>query len=1114
LLAQLLALLPARFTGRIEPRARRQVRIWTKNNATLRTLRYGWARRILFWGSDRPFLFALLLGAVASCVSYCAAIRTWGRLVALPPPALKPDFDVASYTGVPWSVQATLVALVYPIVLSFIALMLQRRANSTAAMRAYVLDCAVIPAGASSVGLLVAMGAEYFAAPYSSHGFLAKYMGAFLTANGCWLFFNLLLTGFFLTRTVGFIQDDEQRHVFTRVAVDIALRSELISSVKQHLFVNSPQTDWNFPAYRGARDAQAPQVLNVAMGRGIPSVSRDLKGSKYLHDVHLHLLAFVARRWHRRAAAAGSPRQNETPTLTFAPRIGAEASGEAVLCTIEHGPPLNRLERALVRSAFVYRSSKNASLSLSTREMLDELASEAESAVEQGRFSVAEDRLREVLNLHKTLLLASVADAEEVAGNAATIGSSAYSWGDSSFDMEWLQPYRDISRLAVNHFDTDARLFRLLSYVPANISNRIPPRPEKLLIDAQIVGKHLAYLLAAWWLRKADETLAASGGAFSGTLPLPSRKVYENAIISFVGHWDAVRVRVDNNPRLSDSDEWLRHASGALVYAVHIENTAELLLKSVSRGDETASTWLFETFLKWWGNRQYELRHREGLVDYRTRNVTIGLASKSWAEAKEVLWDGSSPASLEDGRDALNLSIRRYWESMRLLVALLLVENAGTAPTHDSRELRLSAALVNGDAQDRGGRVEVQPLASIDEFLHSLLRELFSVGTSIGRLDHFVERLRWDEDAPVVTGWSYSWSRSPDGLEFMGQSQAVMLVSLATTAKPQVLRSTRLIERWWNDIEKLEQVARFLRDLRRVVLSKSFNELAPATVVLKSRLALPLRTRTARLGVARALKQLSAVAQRERRLVMDSFGTDADKVHAFGMQVAAVAFDGAALNAPVDGLAFLPGLSLKGFSYRFNYHSKYFVKDFGLGADADFAGQIGKEVRQCVVAWSFAEAVDRLKWKPLNSTALRDDWDASIEQRCALIIAVAKRCAEMRREGEEPIVLVGRSAAGTYLRAERWGSSAWQTEPPESVTIRDGAGGGEFSFVDDSPVFDFDTPNGDCYIVPLDLLHSLTVSGSGANDAMSITWTQAERDRLAFTLSWRSGFQGKEGPGI
>ncbi|SAK82109.1 hypothetical protein AWB79_05431 [Caballeronia hypogeia] len=747
-------------------------------------------------------------------------------------------------------------------------------------------------------------------------------------------------------------------------------------------------------------------------------------------------------------------------------------------------------------------------MSLSTRKMLEELAGEVESAVEQERFSVADERFKEVLQLHKTLLLASAADTDDVSGNAATIGSSAYSWGDSSFNMEWLRPYRDIARLAVNHFDDDARLFNRVSYVPASIAGTLPSRPEKLLIDAQLIGKNLAYRLAEWWIRKADDNLLSHDISVSGTLPPPLKKVYESAMIAFVGHWDSLRLHIKIQAELGDSKAWSLYASGALVYAAHIENSAELLLKAVSRGDETASVWLFETFLKWWGNREFELRCRDGLFDYRARNATIGLASKSWLEARELLWDGSLPASLEVGREALNLSIRRFWESMRLLVALLLVENVGINPSNDNRELRFAAALVTGESQERGGRVEVQPLASVDEFLEALLRELFAIGTAIGRLDHFAERLSWDKDAPVVAGWSYGWTSSLDGLASMGQSQALILVSLVATARPQVIRSKRLIERWWKDVGKLETVDRYLRDMRRVVLSKSFEELVPATSILQSRFATSLRIRSARLAIARVVRQLSVIAQRERRLAMKAFGIDAEKVRALGAQIAEVAFDGGAPNAPVDGLAFVPGLPLRNWTYRFDDYSKYFLKHIETGADSALAEQVGKTVRQCIVAWSFAAAVDFEGLEPLNSAVLRGDWDASLDERHAFIIAVSKRCATIRDRGEEPVILVGHSAAGMYLHADRWGSSAWQTEPPASVTIRHGAGGGEIAFVDNWPVFDFDTPNGDCYVVSRALLRSLTVSGSNARDAMGITWVQAKEDRLVFTLTWSSAFRG------
>lgn len=200
MISRLLQWLPGWVTGQVEPRARRQVSSWTQNNATLRTFKYGRFRRFLLWSTDHPLAFALFMGSMAVSVAYAIAGQQWGFMPHLTGPDLDPKFDPAAYTGVPWSVQATLVALVYPIVLSFMALMLQRKAHSTVALRAYVLDSCVVPAGASSICLLLVMGAQYFAAPYSTQGFLTEYMALLLLMNGTWFTCNLFLTGFFLTR--------------------------------------------------------------------------------------------------------------------------------------------------------------------------------------------------------------------------------------------------------------------------------------------------------------------------------------------------------------------------------------------------------------------------------------------------------------------------------------------------------------------------------------------------------------------------------------------------------------------------------------------------------------------------------------------------------------------------------------------------------------------------------------------------------------------------------------------------------------------------------------------------------------------------------------------------
>lgn len=1059
------------------------------------------------WSTDHPVVFALSAGVAAACIAYLVAVQEWTTPWRLPAPVLKADFDVAAYTAVPWSVQATLVALVYPIVLSFIALMLQRKAHSTVALRVYVLDSAVVPAGASSIGLLVAMGAQYFATPYSTRCLLAEYMAPLLAMNGAWLFINVLLTGFFLSRTILFIQEEEQRHAFTRIAVDVVLRTELISAVKQFIFVNAAQSDWHFPDISAKNND--PRVHTLSLGDGRPEVRRDLKGNLVLHDVHLHLLKLVATAWNRRAAKSATTVKGKTATLIFPPRVGGVMSGEVVLCAVEDGPPLNRMERLLVRTAFVFRPSRHGTLSLSTRKMLDEIGGEVEAAAEQQRFGAAQERLRDLLRLHKTLLLASAADSEGVTGNAATIGTSPYSWGDSSFDIEWLKPYRDVGRIAVNRLDEDARLFRTLAIVPASVAAELPPRPEKLLIDAQLVGTNLAYQLAGWWTHKADASLLPGAAAFSGTLPAPLSKAYEQAVIAFIGSWGDFDVDVPENFEGDDAHAWQAFAGRALIYAKHIENSAAMFLKAVSRGDETGSTWLLDNLLKWWGNRRHELECADIEDDFRVRHATMTLADKDWAAAQDFLSDGTEPISIKFATKALSLAIRRYWESLRLYVVLLLIQNAGASPAADSRELRLAAALIRGTAQHGGGSIDARPLDSIDAVLRGILGNIFGIETTVGRIDGFAEQLRWDNQAPEVAGWIYSWYGTPTELASMKRAQAVVLVSLAAPTRNSIARSARLIEGWWKDIDKLESVARYCADMRRDVLSGAFADAQGAVSILQGLLEQTHRVRSGRRAIATTFKKLIQIARRERQITLRALSIDQAKVESLVQCITTHAFDAARLPPPVVSLRFAPGLAALPMSVTFADDRKRYLENVGEGPDSGLAEHMGDYARQHLVAWSFNKLVVDNALKPVNSPAMRQNFDASYADMQTYLTAVASQCSEYQARGEKPVVLVGHSAAGTLLSAYRWGTEDWKCPFPAGVVVSaDQAASGKrsLSLVNGVHVFEFDTPNGDCYVLPAAMLNTLSIAGSDVHSALSISWSAEGEDRLRFTLGWKAGF--------
>lgn len=119
-------------------------------------------------------LVPLALGRPFVCLSVLVAVKfiiallwwTCPRFLALTVPSYDwSNAEFAAYVGTLWSVQATIAALVYPIVIAFVAVLLQRRATAKLSLQLYLRDAAALTAGISSIALVATMGAEYLAVP-------------------------------------------------------------------------------------------------------------------------------------------------------------------------------------------------------------------------------------------------------------------------------------------------------------------------------------------------------------------------------------------------------------------------------------------------------------------------------------------------------------------------------------------------------------------------------------------------------------------------------------------------------------------------------------------------------------------------------------------------------------------------------------------------------------------------------------------------------------------------------------------------------------------------------------------------------------------------------------
>lgn len=184
------------------------------------------------------------------------------------------------------------MALVYPLVVSFVTLLVQRRATAKVALTAYLLETGVKPSGASSFALLVLMTLQYLVLPWLS----IQQVQAAMVANVTWLAVNLFLTGWFLAHTAQYLQDERRVQTLLWLTQCVTLPRE-VRTYAMGLLLQSAQGQGWVPETELSDESSKPKVFLYPMGQGRVVMQRHFSRPKELRDVHFRLLGWAIGRW-------------------------------------------------------------------------------------------------------------------------------------------------------------------------------------------------------------------------------------------------------------------------------------------------------------------------------------------------------------------------------------------------------------------------------------------------------------------------------------------------------------------------------------------------------------------------------------------------------------------------------------------------------------------------------------------------------------------------------------------------------------------------------------------------------------------------------------------------
>lgn len=789
---------------------------WFAQNVIRRRLSMSRLERELLFAGEHPLRFAISLLTLQLALLVLVSL--------LPPdwfaPAWSFEWKAAeqiSHFSTIWTIQATLAALVYPIVISFVAVYLQRRPAAEAFVHLYMLDSGALAAGLSSLTLVVVMGVQYLM--LSTWG--TESLPGWALIDTAWFVLNAVLTTFFLFRTVEFLRPEVQSIVIQRYTVNVALPRDVQRLNAFNVLGRSIAKGWlPVPSYADDNAPNGPRLLIGRYGfrEGDVQGKISLMAPMRLVDVRLWLVRLVVGAWYRKALTWSRPKKVKSfgdekswPLLTIPMSPGTTYEGDFPLARVTDGPALSGWQRQLLRLSVTLRRTSRERCGIRVDSILDELAADARSTAGRSDNEGFERAYSALIEMHGLLLAACMDKTESGEQGSWALLSDTEKFFNRTLHENWSEAYRGVFQSAIEGMVRDQRPLRRLCHLLQHLDrDELRSSPVEIQENLQDLPPLMMYQLSNWWAFRVEEQgIIEHSHMQMVMLRPPMSRVYEEVLAAFVAGWENGRPHKPRRRRDAQTVKWAALPALARLSVKHIEETARMLLAAVMRGDQAAAEWLADVLSKWWGMLDSEHEHYQ-LYD-KTSFITIDDLALQWSTFCAKFGLDSEDSAVDERlrpilqKGVFQAALRNYWTDVRLLSIELMLDWVRTVPiakAGNSLAFEIACGFLTGKQWKSGGQT-VGSLGSLSppEYLIAKVRQFAASGEwrggYVGRLDRFVERVKDMRRPNMVSSRVYSFGGADD-VESLQESQLELLAVLSNSdwALPRSLQ--RQLDVWFD----------------------------------------------------------------------------------------------------------------------------------------------------------------------------------------------------------------------------------------------------------------------------------------------------------------------------
>lgn len=1049
-----------------------------RTNRPLREHRYPAIRRAMGSVGTHPYVS---IGAIAALY---AIVSVWTWYAPLPGPTAPDNShdyfrDFQSINMAVLGVQASFIGLVFPLVIAFVGLLNQGRASFATRLTIYFNESGARVVGVSSLLLCAVIALQLPLAGIIPVRVVAA--GAIL--NLIWLALNIAVLGFFLFRTVAFVQPARRDPITWSYAANVAWRHELYAQLIANNWGHA-STYGHLPA--GDENGRASIYCSPLWDSDPVLVSRNLRRDHVLDDVLFGVIRPVAFAWLK---AAERPSNASEVSLAFPVSPGESYTDGIALARSQE--PLGWGGRSAIRLGFLFRKKSRFPTEIAdTSTLLKEMVAELLTLADLRKVEEFGSQLRTVKEFHAFLYL--IAQATDHDFNFSELEST---W-TKSVGQQWASQYRDLQRRVTERLGDEPELFGRCCYLPADIyaqsHDTVSPSALAPLLD---VAGNLFHHLMNWALAEhKNET---------GQTPGPGQTFTLARLGS--AHAGAWRSLVAGRERLLDvilrwpkdkSLTWTDLRRHNVNTIQHLQLTAEMVGRSAWTGDKVAVLWSVDLLIGWieraerdWpdqGNTWWALRPQA---------LTLDLFSVDWPEIQTLpITTTDTPAA---PRDVYAGIFHNAWRDYIIALAAVCIHWCREFGANGTAALA-ARMLLSGRRYDQGASSvkEAEPLDA-NSILTALLRIVgagwrFEKSYS-SRFEHLADRLDELRQEPWVSMRIYS-SSGGSGFSTLYIEHALALMAATDPAGQLVVGDG--LRRMLVDGDDVPKRRRedYLRALLTALADIDRVECEP---ILGALLADPQSTGfETRLAAVRSLLEQSIQVLESHRLQAIRDATiDPERLREVASAAGKLAFSAASGAFPIHlftTIEIVPE-EMKEFTLRSLDQEK------GAFSKPQMAQPVSNEE-----SWwgeTMRDQVANIIWRDvLQSTAFETLIGISPDEFWS---AVKNAANNIRGAGGEPILVISSSMEPRWLHEWRWAELREGYKRPDDLTVhREDVDepGYEFS-LNDIRVYRAACYRGECYLLSRTMFERVRFHDFGDGSPVKVSFENDQSDPWRGTLT-------------